>query len=124
MNAPELESRLSRFAPRRLPAAWKAEILAVANARAPQPQRGVFFGVERWAWGAVAAAWLVIFALRATTPALPPPSGPAMSMAELERHWREVRRYAAMDLLPPEPPTPVRIQIEQEFVLPAHRPRS
>jgi hypothetical protein len=124
MNAPELESRLARLVPRRLPAAWKADILVAANSRAPQPRQGVFFGVERWAWGAIAAAWLVIFALRAATPALPPPSGPAMSMAEFEHHWREVRRYAATDLLPPEPPMPVRIQIEQEFVLPIHRPRS
>jgi hypothetical protein len=141
MNAPEFESRLARLArlaPRRLPAAWKADILSAANSRAPQaPPQTVSpcrrrreesslgrFGFECWAWGAIAAAWLVIFALHATTPALPPPSGPAMSMAEIERHWREVRRYAAMDLLPPEPPAPVRIQIEQEFVLPAHRPRS
>jgi hypothetical protein len=47
-----------------------------------------------------------------------------MNMAEFEHHWREVRRYAAMDLLPQEPPAPVRIQIQQEFVLPAARPRS
>jgi hypothetical protein len=124
MNTPELERRLSRLAPRALPAAWKAEILASANSRASQPRRSAFFPIERWAWGAVAAAWLVIFALHATTPTFPPPSGPALTAAELERHWREVRHYAALDLLPPEPPAPVRLEIKQEFVLPAHRPRS
>lgn len=123
MNTPELERRLSRLAPRRLPAAWKAEILA-ANSRAQRPARGVFFGIERWAWGAVAATWLVILGLHATMPTFPPPAGPALTAAELEHHWREVRRYAALDLLPPEPPAPVRIEIEQEFVLPARNPRS
>jgi hypothetical protein len=138
MNAPDLESRLSRLAPRRLPAAWKAEILAATNSRAPQPHpqaatpRGRRreesspgrFRIERWAWGAVAAAWLAILALRATTPTFPPPAGPVLTAAELEQHWREVRHYAALDLLPPEPPAPVRLEIEQEFVLPIHRPRS
>ena len=122
MNAPELESRLSRLAPRRLPAAWKAEILAATNSRATQ--RGAFFRIERWGWGAVAATWLVILGLRTTTPTFPPPAGPALTAAELEQHWREVRHYAALDLLLPEPPAPVRIEIEQEFVLPIHRPRS
>ena len=124
MNAPELESRLSQLAPRRLPAAWKAEILAATNSRASRPQRGAFFRIERWGWGAVAATWLVILGLRSTTPIFPPPAGPVLTAAELERHWREVRHYAALDLLPPEPTAPVRIEIEQEFVLPIHRPRS
>jgi hypothetical protein len=124
MNAPELESRLSRFAPRRLPATWKADILAVARSHAPQSRRNAFFRIERWAWGAIAAVWLVIFALHASTPSLPPPAGPPLSLAEFERHWREIRRYAARDLLPPEPSAPIRLEIEQEFVLPARRPRS
>jgi hypothetical protein len=124
MNAPELESHLSRLAPRRLPATWKEAILAATSSRTPQPQRGALFRIERWGWGAVAATWLVILGLRTTTPTFAPPAGPALTAAELEQHWREVHHYAALDLLPSEPPAPLRIEIEQEFVLPIHRPRS
>jgi hypothetical protein len=79
--------------------------------------------VERTAWGTIAAAWLAIVALRATTPFIEPPSGPPASAAEIAGHWNQIRRYAALELAPSESEAPVRIHIEQEFVLPA-RPRS
>ncbi|MDD5199204.1 MAG: hypothetical protein PHC88_05320 [Terrimicrobiaceae bacterium] len=119
MNAPELEKCLAALTPRRLPGAWKAGVLeGVAAARRPTG----FHRAERLAWGAVAATWLAIFALRATTPFIPTPPGPPASAAEIAAHCDEIRRYAALEFASPESPPPTRIRIEEEFIL--VRPRS
>jgi len=78
----EFEKRIAETPPRRLPAAWRDDILAAARAeRAPEtipPAATVRPWWLEWlwpnpvAWGMLAAAWVVIFALHAATPA---PSG-------------------------------------------------
>ena len=78
----EFEKRIAETPPRRLPAAWRSDILAAAHAeRAPETIRPTATARPWWlewlwpnpiAWGTLAAAWVVIFALQATTPA---PSG-------------------------------------------------
>jgi len=76
----EFEKRIAETPPRRVPAAWRQDILAAARSElatesAPRPARP---GWLEWlwprpvAWGALAAAWVVIFALHAATPS---PSG-------------------------------------------------
>ena len=73
----EFEKRIADTPTRRLPAAWRDDILAAARAElAPQPAprtaRPWWLG-WLWphpvAWGTLAAAWVVIFALHAATPA-------------------------------------------------------
>ena len=119
MNAPDLEKHLAALAPRRLPETWKAGILqSAASVRVP-----AFFRIERLAWSAIAATWLAILALRTTTPFIAPPSGPPVSARDVAEHWRQIRLYSALDLVPDESTPPARIHIEQEFILHA-RPRS
>lgn len=78
----EFEKRIAETPPRRVPDAWRDDILAAARAeRAPGIIRPAAIGRPWWlewlwpnpvAWGTLAAAWVVIFALHAATPA---PSG-------------------------------------------------
>jgi hypothetical protein len=122
MNTPDLENHLKKLVPPRLPAGWKPGILHAALES--RQRRHVRPAAERWAWGAIAATWLVIVGLRATTPSIPTADGPPISPAEFAAHRDQIRQYAALDILPPEPPAmPSRIRLEQEFILPA-RPRS
>jgi len=121
MNTLDPERLLASLRPRQLPPAWKADILDEAHrARQRQaPSRG--FRIERVAWTTIAAAWLVIFALRLTTPSIPTPPGPPVSAAEVAAHWEQIRHFA--ELTRPEPSAaaePTRIHIEMEFHLPAH----
>jgi hypothetical protein len=121
MNTPDPERLLASLQPRQLPTAWKAEILdAAQRARQRQtPSRG--FRIERAAWATIAAAWVVVFALRITTPSIPTPPGPPVTAAEVAAHWEQIRHFA--ELTRPEPSAdvePTRIHIEMEFHLPAH----
>jgi hypothetical protein len=78
----EFEKRIAETPPRRVPAAWRDDILAAARAGlAPEiirltPAARLWWLEWLWpnpvAWGTLAAAWVVIFALHAATPA---PSG-------------------------------------------------
>jgi hypothetical protein len=80
MNDERLENELRLLPAPELPAAWREEILSVAQ-KAAQPQRaewppflllwrGVFARNPVTA-GALACLWLLIFALKATTPVDP-----------------------------------------------------
>jgi hypothetical protein len=73
MKSDDLETRLSRLPRRSLPAAWRDQILNSAPHQTPGGARGSlstashenpsFPFLWRWAWGALAATWLVIFGL-------------------------------------------------------------
>jgi hypothetical protein len=121
MNTPDPERLLASFQPRQLPPAWKADILDAA-CRARQ-RRGPIcdFRIERAAWATIAASWIVVIALRITTPAIAIPPGPPVSAAEVAAHWEQIRHFA--ELTRPEPlpePAPPMIHLEMEFHLPAH----
>ncbi len=61
------------------------------------------FWVRRAAWGALAAAWLVILAVRLAQPAQPPPA-PAGARADALYAWRETRRLLDHDLFAEDRP--------------------
>jgi hypothetical protein len=75
----EFEKRITETPPRRVPAAWRDDILAAARGeQAPRDVRPTLPDHPWWlewlwpnpvAWGTLAAAWAVIFALHAATPA-------------------------------------------------------
>ncbi|MBI5396978.1 MAG: hypothetical protein HZA91_16905 [Verrucomicrobia bacterium] len=75
----EFEKRIAETPPRRVPAAWRDDILAAARReQAPRVARPSLPDRPWWlewlwpnpvAWGTLAAAWVVIFALHAATPA-------------------------------------------------------
>ena len=78
----EFKKRITETPPRRVPAAWRNDILNAARAElAPHTVRLTATARPWWlewlwpnpvAWGTLAAAWVVIFALHVATPA---PSG-------------------------------------------------
>ena len=82
MNLDGFEQRLQRQEMRRVPTEWRREIVAAKPFRGSAESPSRDFGTTRptnwlrdllwpspYAWGAVAATWLVIVGLRLTTPA-------------------------------------------------------
>jgi hypothetical protein len=68
MNS-DFENQLQRQPMREIPPHWRAKILAATQ---PQPARWrEWFQPFPRAWGALGAAWVVIFALHFTTPNQP-----------------------------------------------------
>ena len=75
----EFEKRIAETPPRRVPASWRENILAAARSeQASRVIRPALLDRPWWlewlwpspvAWGTLAAAWVVIFALHAATPA-------------------------------------------------------
>ncbi|HEY8903506.1 MAG TPA: hypothetical protein VIM48_07350, partial [Chthoniobacterales bacterium] len=61
MNTPDLERLLASTQPRRLPPAWKADILdAAQHTRRSRPLP--LLRIERAGWAAIAAGWLIVLA--------------------------------------------------------------
>lgn len=85
MNTDDFEKQLQRQSLRQPPAAWREEILAVANANirneAPVGEPGLLAGWRTLfarfpvAWGAVAALWLVIIGANSLV------SGPSITVS-------------------------------------------
>jgi hypothetical protein len=85
----EFEKRIAETPKRRVPAAWRDDILAAARAElATETIRPVTPARLWWlewlwpnpvAWGTLAAAWLVIFSLHSATPV--PPTSQATSVS-------------------------------------------
>lgn len=76
--ADPLESQLRELPLRTLPANWRREILAAAEAKA-QPSPFLVWLPSRWIAMPLAAAWVVIALLRIDTPPPEPLTGPAIS---------------------------------------------
>ncbi len=94
----QFEKRLQRQPPRELPAAWRSEILAAANAVNAHPPRVEVRRTSWWrellwpcpqAWAGLGAAWLLIvgcyFGLRETDPAIVRPGA-----TQASRQMREL----------------------------------
>src|SRR5688500_18031161 len=115
MNFDEFEEKLHRQAPREIPRAWRAEIIAATRARTQ--------GVSWWrqllwphpaAWAGLAAMWIAAFALQAASG---PEHGtesvrltvPAREMAqafeERKRLWAELAQESSS---PPIATIPLR----------------
>jgi hypothetical protein len=126
MNDERLENELRRLPAPELPAAWREEILAAAgNAAAPRRAawppfllmwRGVFARNPVTA-GALACLWILIFALKVTTPVDPAerellaradPHSPAPDFALMAEQIRLAEAWSSYDqgFEPPERPRP------------------
>lgn len=98
MNDEELSARLRALPRRTAPTSWRREILAAAESPAAEPTAWWrwIFEPSRAGWGALAAVWLLIFALRAgeAPPArdgVPPldPAQIATLLLSRQQEWRE-----------------------------------
>lgn len=121
MNTPDPERLLASFQPRQLPPNWKSDILDAAHRSRERRSSSRGFRIERAAWATIAAGWILVIALRITTPSIAIPPGPPVSAAEVAEHWNQIRHFA--ELTRPEPlpgPAPAVIHLEMEFHLPAH----
>ncbi|MDD5261563.1 MAG: hypothetical protein PHD76_06900 [Methylacidiphilales bacterium] len=116
----DLEQQLQRLRFRPLPTAWRREILAAAIPEKSQSPSSFlsFFYPGHYATAALAALWLLIFAFHFTTPDVPRPSGPGITIAQFKAIQFE-REWAIAQLQEPE------LRIEGNRIsAPLHRPRS
>ncbi|MGC1481043.1 MAG: hypothetical protein WA771_11100 [Chthoniobacterales bacterium] len=77
----------------------------------------VFRRAERSVWGVIGVAWVLILALKWTTPELPRPDG-QVDVAATIRGWEATRRLALTGELTPEVR---RIELESSIIV---KPRS
>ncbi len=110
---PEPEKILRSVRLREAPGGLKRRVLV-------ERSRGgtVLRRVERSVWGAVGVAWLVIVALKWTTPEMPRVEGGRVDVAATIRGWEATRRFALTGELAPEPR---RIELESFIIV---RPKS
>ncbi len=108
MNQDEFERKASRQPLRPVPAGWRREILAAAQAavepervRVPRTQTVVNWWSAWWrpgrlAWGSLAAAWLAIFTLNwaANRPGGPGAVEALYSPAVVAMAWQQSQRMA------------------------------
>ncbi len=116
----DLEQQLQRLRFRPLPPAWRREILAAVIPEKPQSPSSLlhFFYPGHFATVALATLWLLILAFHVTTPDVPRPSGPGMTIAQFRAIQFE-REWAIAQLEEPE------LHIEGNRIsAPLHRPRS
>lgn len=122
----EFEKQLANQPLKSVPASWRAQILKEAQARAAGHERTFTAQVrarlrERlWpsplAWGAVAAGWIVIFALQWVTPGSSPTNSrqvaqrPATSVPEQQRELARLLEATAghLDRAPADRPRSAR----------------
>jgi hypothetical protein len=92
----DLEQRILRQPPRKIPPAWRMDILTAARPESPKAVASIFpvpfSKPDRLAWTALAAVWVIILALNLANRELSPraifksvPMTPELRMALLEQ---------------------------------------
>ncbi|MCX7824152.1 MAG: hypothetical protein N2689_01160 [Verrucomicrobiae bacterium] len=111
----EFEKRIADTPPRRIPAAWRDDILAAARCELAPEHIGLIAAARPWwlewlwprpvAWGALAAAWVVIFVLHAATPGpsiSQMASAPGNTLNLIIKRQQELTSLLASETAPPK----------------------